>query len=117
MVVWLHLLVPFAKRMMRAWFSGRTRPCQGRDGSSILPARTRNKAPVVKWISRQASNLLLGVRIPPGAQNDDEDAEHPKKTDFVAAGGIRTAEAVYKTERSEALVAEPRPRNLRSEAT
>ncbi len=25
---------------MRAWFSGRTRPCQGRDGSSILPART-----------------------------------------------------------------------------
>ena len=28
-------------------------------------------APVVKWISRQASNLLLGVRIPPGAQNKD----------------------------------------------
>ena len=25
---------------MRAWFSGRTRPCQGRGGSSILPART-----------------------------------------------------------------------------
>ena len=26
-------------------------------------------APVVKWISRQASNLLLGVRISPGAQH------------------------------------------------
>ena len=25
---------------MRAWFSGRTRPCQGRDASSILGART-----------------------------------------------------------------------------
>ena len=25
---------------MRVWFSGRTRPCQGRDGSSILPTRT-----------------------------------------------------------------------------
>ena len=26
--------------VMRVSFSGRTRPCQGRDGSSILPART-----------------------------------------------------------------------------
>lgn len=26
---------------MRVWFSGRMRPCQGRDGSSILPTRTR----------------------------------------------------------------------------
>ena len=25
---------------MRAWFSGRTGPCQGSDGSPILPART-----------------------------------------------------------------------------
>ena len=25
---------------MRLWFSGRMRPCQGRDGSSILPSRT-----------------------------------------------------------------------------
>ena len=24
----------------RIWFSGRTRPCQGRDGSPILPIRT-----------------------------------------------------------------------------
>jgi hypothetical protein len=29
-------------------------------------------APVVKWISRQASNLLLGVRIPPGAHERSE---------------------------------------------
>ena len=28
---------------LRAWFSGRMRPCQGRDGSSILPARTNSK--------------------------------------------------------------------------
>ena len=28
---------------MRAWFSGRMRPCQGRDGSSILPARTNTQ--------------------------------------------------------------------------
>ena len=25
---------------LRLWFSGRMRPCQGRDGSSILPSRT-----------------------------------------------------------------------------
>ena len=25
---------------LRAWFSGRTGPCQGSDGSPILPART-----------------------------------------------------------------------------
>ncbi len=25
----------------RLWFSGRMRPCQGRDGSSILPSRTQ----------------------------------------------------------------------------
>ncbi|KKQ35844.1 MAG: hypothetical protein US50_C0004G0033 [Candidatus Nomurabacteria bacterium GW2011_GWB1_37_5] len=25
---------------MRPWFSGITRPCQGRDGSPILPGRT-----------------------------------------------------------------------------
>jgi hypothetical protein len=47
--------------MLRAWFSGRTRPCQGRDGSSILPTRTRNVllftyAPVAQWIERLASN-------------------------------------------------------------
>lgn len=28
---------------------------------------TANSALVVKWISRQASDLLLGVRVPPGA--------------------------------------------------
>lgn len=27
---------------LRAWFSGRTSPCQGLDGSPILPARTPN---------------------------------------------------------------------------
>jgi hypothetical protein len=27
---------------LRAWFSGRTGPCQGSDGSPILPARTPN---------------------------------------------------------------------------
>ena len=27
---------------MRAWFSGRTRPCQGRDGVSITPTRTKS---------------------------------------------------------------------------
>lgn len=27
-----------------------------------------NFAPVVKWISQQSSELSLGVRIPPGAQ-------------------------------------------------
>ena len=27
-------------KYMRPWFSGRTRPCQGRNGSSILPTRT-----------------------------------------------------------------------------
>jgi hypothetical protein len=26
---------------LRAWFSGRTGPCQGSDGSPILPARTQ----------------------------------------------------------------------------
>jgi hypothetical protein len=26
---------------LRVWFSGRMRPCQGRDGSSILPTRTK----------------------------------------------------------------------------
>ena len=26
--------------LKRTWFSGRTRPCQGRDGSPILPIRT-----------------------------------------------------------------------------
>ena len=29
---------------LRLWFSGRTRPCQGRDGSSILPTRTPNQS-------------------------------------------------------------------------
>ncbi len=28
---------------LRAWFSGRTGPCQGSDGSPILPARTPNR--------------------------------------------------------------------------
>ncbi len=32
-------------KCLRAWFSGRTRPCQGRDRSSILLARTRHKRP------------------------------------------------------------------------
>ena len=27
--------------LMRLWFSGRTRPCQGRDGVSITPSRTK----------------------------------------------------------------------------
>ena len=31
-----------------------------------LRLNEENHVPVVKWISRQASNLLLGVRIPPG---------------------------------------------------
>src|SRR3989338_6754760 len=31
------------RRDKRLWFSGRMRPCQGRDGSSILPSRTNNK--------------------------------------------------------------------------
>ena len=26
---------------LRVWFSGRTRPCQGRDGVSITPTRTK----------------------------------------------------------------------------
>ena len=29
------------KVILRLWFSGRTRPCQGWDGSSILPSRTK----------------------------------------------------------------------------
>lgn len=33
----LHTLYCFSSRV---WFSGRMRPCQGRDGSSILPTRT-----------------------------------------------------------------------------
>ena len=30
-------------RKLRAWFSGRTRPCQGRDSGSIPGARTKIK--------------------------------------------------------------------------
>ena len=32
---------------LRAWFSGRTGPCQGSDGSPILPARTPNRLSVL----------------------------------------------------------------------
>ncbi len=58
---------------LRAWFSGRTGPCQGSDGSPILPARTpnclliHNFAPMVKWISRNASDVVLWVRVLLGA--------------------------------------------------
>ncbi len=38
----LHSAGPL-EDILRAWFSGRMRPCQGRDGSSILPARIKNK--------------------------------------------------------------------------
>jgi len=34
---------------MRAWFSGRTGPCQGSDGSPILPARTPNRLSEQHW--------------------------------------------------------------------
>ena len=30
---------------LRIWFSGKTRPCQGRVGSSILPIRTKQGTP------------------------------------------------------------------------
>lgn len=59
---------------LRAWFSGRTGPCQGSDGSPILPARTPNSfinhlsAPMVKWISQRSSEPLLWVRVLLGAQ-------------------------------------------------
>lgn len=35
------------RRGRRLWFSGRMRPCQGRDGSSILPSRTDTS--LVTW--------------------------------------------------------------------
>ncbi len=39
MVVFSHSI----KLPLRVWFSGRMRPCQGRDRSSILLTRTRNE--------------------------------------------------------------------------
>ena len=46
---------------MRVWFSGRTRPCQGRVGSSILPTRTkRNEVTILCEVSKQTA-LLTGT--------------------------------------------------------
>ena len=62
---------------LRAWFSGRTGPCQGSDGSPILPARTPKSfiqykfAPMVKWISQRSSEPLLWVRVLLGAQKTE----------------------------------------------
>ena len=46
--------VRFCEERMRVWFSGRMRPCQGRDGSSILPTRT-------KTILRVLTRLCINV--------------------------------------------------------
>lgn len=64
---------------MRAWFNGRTSPCQGLGPGSIPGVRTFFDltlileyysviAPVVKWISHRSSEPLLWVRFLPGAQ-------------------------------------------------
>ena len=47
------------KLPLRVWFSGRTRPCQGRDGSSILPTRTVKTAGFLMW---GRASQLLGLR-------------------------------------------------------
>lgn len=43
----------------RIWFSGKTRPCQGRVGSSILPIRTKQSE-----TERTAKMVVLSVRTP-----------------------------------------------------
>lgn len=44
---------------MRLWFSGRMRPCQGRDGSSILPSRTEEMRSKTVLISILILIILL----------------------------------------------------------
>ena len=45
---------------LRASFSGRTRPCQGRDGSSILPARTTSLSLRSSYVVRALGYVSLG---------------------------------------------------------
>ena len=50
----------------RIWFSGRTRPCQGRDGSSILPIRTDLETtftPVQKHVHTGDKGHVFGTNV------------------------------------------------------
>lgn len=50
---------------------------ENRGNSDILKTRPRirARASVVKWISRQASNLKMGVRVPPEVRSGYEGSE------------------------------------------
>ncbi len=67
--VCLRLIFPY----LRLWFSGRTRPCQGRDSGSIPGSRTRGvnigiTAPIAQRIEYLSSEQGMWVRFLLGAQ-------------------------------------------------